>query len=392
MRIAMVAACPFPWPRGTPVRIHRMAEALTHRGHEVHVVTYHLGDRSAELLFPVHRIDDVPGYTDCRPGPTLRKLLQLDPLLVSKLKQVLSAHRFDVIHAHHYEGLLVALRASARRVRPLLVYDAHTLLASELPYYKLGLTRRLKIAIGRTLDERLPPCADHVIAVSEEIREVLRNRGRIADSAITIIRNGVEALHFSEPRARSEISVAGPRLVFAGNLAAYQGIDLLLQGFARVRHQLPGARLVIFTDSDFAPYESLARSLAIREAIEVSGTTYQALPGHLQSADVLMNPRVQCEGLPQKLMNYMAAGRPIVSFAGSARLLEHEHTALIAADDDLDAFAAAAIRLTSDPALGARLAANAQRLVVAEHGWNQVAVKVEGVYRALCRTAAGKGT
>lgn len=32
-RIAMVAACPFPCPRGTPVRVRRMAEALTARGH-----------------------------------------------------------------------------------------------------------------------------------------------------------------------------------------------------------------------------------------------------------------------------------------------------------------------------------------------------------------------
>jgi len=43
LRIAMIAACPFPWPRGTPIRIHRIAEAVARRGHAVHVVTYHLG-------------------------------------------------------------------------------------------------------------------------------------------------------------------------------------------------------------------------------------------------------------------------------------------------------------------------------------------------------------
>ena len=52
MRIAIVAACPFPLPRGTPVRILRMAEALADRGHEVHVVTYHLELRRGELEDP----------------------------------------------------------------------------------------------------------------------------------------------------------------------------------------------------------------------------------------------------------------------------------------------------------------------------------------------------
>ena len=43
LTIAMVAACPFPAPRGTPIRALRLAEALAARGHRVHVVTYHYG-------------------------------------------------------------------------------------------------------------------------------------------------------------------------------------------------------------------------------------------------------------------------------------------------------------------------------------------------------------
>ena len=42
-RVAMLAACPFPAARGTPIRILRIAEELARRGHDVDVVTYHLG-------------------------------------------------------------------------------------------------------------------------------------------------------------------------------------------------------------------------------------------------------------------------------------------------------------------------------------------------------------
>src|SRR6202789_3251850 len=103
MKIAMVAACPFPSPRGTPIRAHRMAEALGRRGHDVHVVTYHLGDAVRTPHMTVHRIAGPASYTRTAPGPTLTKLALLDPLLARKLRSVLRGGHFDVIHAHHYE-------------------------------------------------------------------------------------------------------------------------------------------------------------------------------------------------------------------------------------------------------------------------------------------------
>src|ERR1700676_2772363 len=85
LRIALIAACPFPAPRGTPVRIERMAEALAARGHWVDVVTYHLGADCAGRPFTVHRIANVARYQRTAPGPNWRKLLQIDPMLAAKL-------------------------------------------------------------------------------------------------------------------------------------------------------------------------------------------------------------------------------------------------------------------------------------------------------------------
>lgn len=381
MRIAMVAACPFPWPRGTPVRIHRLAEALGERGHEVHVVTYHLGEPLPQAPFTVHRIRNVPSYRFCDPGPTIRKLLYLDPLLTLKLRRVLASARFDLIHAHHYEGLLAGLAALPGRRDTPLIYDAHTLLASELPFYHPKLSRRLKSAVGGFLDRQLPRRADHIIAVSEEIRRVLST---CADApGISVIRNGVEVAHFAAADAPSKPGPSDPVVAFAGNLAAYQGIDLLLRSFVRVISKVPGARLRLLTDSSFAPYETLARSLGIRESIEVRPTTYQALPSRLRDARVLVNPRIECDGIPQKLLNYMATAKPIVSFAGSAKLLEHERSGLIVPDGDVKGFAAAICRVLDEPDRAITLGATAQRLVAAQYGWNHVAARVEEVYRRL---------
>src|SRR3954464_11127639 len=104
LRIAVVAACPFPWPRGTPIRIHRMAEAVARRGHTVHVVTYHLGQELADPPFALHRIRDVPFYRRTDPGPTVRELLLLDPMLAGLLLRLHHEIRFDLILPSFYEG------------------------------------------------------------------------------------------------------------------------------------------------------------------------------------------------------------------------------------------------------------------------------------------------
>jgi hypothetical protein len=93
----------------------------------------------------------------------------MDPLLTAKLASGLRGKRYDVIHAHHFEGLLTALPGRALCRIPI-VFDVHTLHESELPSYKMGLPKSWLSGIGRWLDKRLPPMSDHIIAVSHEIR------------------------------------------------------------------------------------------------------------------------------------------------------------------------------------------------------------------------------
>lgn len=377
MKIAMIAACPFPWPRGTPIRIHRLAEALGRRGNEVHIVTYHLGDATPTPHMHIHRISGPAAYSRTRPGPTLTKLALLDPLLVMKLRRVLATHEIDVIHAHHYEGLICALLARGGR-KPPVIFDAHTLLESELPSYS-GIGTSLMTFIGRILDRRLPPCADHVIAVSDDIRDQLERLGQVRPSRVTVIGNGVEAEHF----LNDDPSDNPPIVAFAGNLAPYQRVDLLLRAFALVYQTRPQARLRLLTDGDFTSLRPLARRLGIEDKIEVRNVAYAMLPAQFRAAVVLANPRLVCSGIPQKLLNYMASATAIVSFAGSAKILQHERSGLVVADGDIPAFATAILRLIDDKALASRLGRTARQVVTDHHSWDQVAERIEEIYGRL---------
>src|SRR5690606_34280548 len=133
--------------------------------HEVHVVTYHIGQSIGDAPIYVHRIPRVPGYRRAAPGPTYAKLFVLDPLLYWKVRSVLNGGSFDVIHALLCLGLLV-VKAARWRAGAFVVYDAHTLLRSELPYYRMGVGRGVLLRIGASLDQRVTGWADHVVTVT----------------------------------------------------------------------------------------------------------------------------------------------------------------------------------------------------------------------------------
>lgn len=384
LRIAIVAACPFTLRRGTPVRIQRTAEALAERGHEVHVITYHLGDSDFSPLLHVHRTPDDPSYTKLSPGPTFRKLFVVDRALHRLLRRLLREKPFDVIHAHHYEGLLVS--ASARRgMQVPLVYDAHTLLMSELPFYRLGgAPTAMKRFAGEWLDSKVPGLADHTVCVTDTIRDKLIRVGGCTPENISVISNGVEFEHFDTVVQSLKIPHDGRTLIYTGNMAEYQGVDLMLRAFAHVAARKPDARLVIATDSSFAPYETLARQLKVYSHIQfVDSPKFSDLPGILAGAAVAVNPRKDGDGVPVKMLNYMAASRAVVSFEGSAPGVVHGRTGWLAPSGDTEAFAQGLLTLLADPALAVRMGSEARQYVLENCRWSIAAERSEVLYRKL---------
>jgi len=101
------------------VRILRMAQTLAELGHEVHVITYHLGDKNDASNFSIHRIPDLKFYKKLSPGPTYGKLLIVDMFLTLKLLKLHRQLKFDIIHAHHFEGLLASFPIYFLGISPL---------------------------------------------------------------------------------------------------------------------------------------------------------------------------------------------------------------------------------------------------------------------------------
>lgn len=388
LSVAVVAACPLPCPRGTPTRILRLSEALARNGHDVHVVTYHFGTEYYEPPYPnlsVHRIANVPTYRRLEPGPSLQKLLVLDVMLFRRLRKLLSNTVIDVIHAHHYEGLLVGARARRHTSIPL-IYDAHTLLEMELPHYSIGLPKAMKLALGRKLDRKLPPLADGILSVSSEIERKLSPLMPTPEHLRTVP-NGVELDMFSGARRRTGDGSGNPvrrqTVVYTGTLAPYQGIETMLEIFSRVANENSNVVLKIVSESSFKPYEHLTRELRIRERIELVRAKFAELSGLLAGADVAVNPRTSCPGLPQKNLNYMAAALPIVCFSSSAKQLIANETALVVDDGDVDGFSRAIRYLLDNPDPAAALGTRGRRYVEEHRSWEASARLTEQFYGHL---------
>jgi glycosyltransferase involved in cell wall biosynthesis len=390
----MLAACPFPWPRGTPIRIQRLAEALTQKGHKVDVVTYHLGQSADNLPFPVHRIAKVAYYRRVSAGPSLTKLLLLDPMLLRLSLKVAKNADYNIIHAHHIEGVMTALAARTFGLKLPIVYDAHTLAGSELQDYALLIGAGLKRMLGNFLDHNLARRADSVIAVTDSIKTAFVANATLAAERIYVIPNGIEDDFIRHAdQARNELAQTvideeaerkkrdAPVFIFAGNAAAYQGIGVMLKAFTLVLQRFPAARLRILSNDSFTKYQTLLDEMGIADTVSISNVTLDELPAVLVQADVLLNPRSRCAGIPQKLLNYIAAGRPTVSFAGSSKIITNRVDGLVVENDDFRAFADAMLELVENRDLARSLSDAALNQLLVRYHWHSVATQTEVVYR-----------
>lgn len=383
LRIAFIAACPFPYPRGGPVRIYRMAEALTEFGHEVHVITYHLGNQSDQAPFKIHRIPAIPFYQKVEPGPTYSKVFIIDLILSIKILSTFIKYRFDIIHAHHYEGMIAALPLRLISRVPI-IFDAHTLLETELHHYDLFLPISTKFWIANKFDRIIPKYANYIISVSEVIQNRLMQNAKIASEKISVIPNGVELESFLQ--ATPDIERNGNRsliLAYAGNFSHYQRIDLLLETFSLIRDKHPKIVLEIHSEDDVNKIKSLVDELGLEENVRLFYTPFVDLPQRLSGADILLNPRLDGAGLPIKLINYMAAGKAIVSFSGSAHVIIHQQTGWVVDGNSPSELAKGILHLVNDEKMRVTLGTNARNYAKENFNWAARSEIISKIYFQL---------
>jgi hypothetical protein len=123
MKILMLVPQPFFSPRGTPISIRSRLSDLSELGHEVDVITYHLG---GEVKIPgvrIHRIMNFSFIKEIAVGPSIKKMF-LDIFIIIKAVRVLIKNRYDLLHTHEEAAIFGTALSKIFRVRHL--YDFHS--------------------------------------------------------------------------------------------------------------------------------------------------------------------------------------------------------------------------------------------------------------------------
>ncbi|MBI4861502.1 MAG: glycosyltransferase family 4 protein [Candidatus Riflebacteria bacterium] len=373
MKVLYVVSDPLTSPKGASVRISATIEALRSRGDDVEVFQ--------------------PSVAAGPEADFLGRMLALRREVASWL----SGRRGDLIQFRGiWEGVPAVHWARARGVRS--VYEAHGFPSVELEYHYPGLHRRRTLEKIILEERALLSAVDRVITPSRTGRRFLLMRGVPAER-VDVIPNGVDVNLFS-PAIRPAPDAPPYRLVYVGTLSPWQGLATLVEALHHLRNG-PLTELFVIGPTKGVWRRQLlrvARRLKVEPALRLSGPATQPdLVPALRSAHVCLAPlpddsRNSLQGCcPIKILEYMAAGRPIVAsrIAPVEEILEHRSSAyLVRAGSALEL--ARGIRfLLENPAEREALGLQARARAVAEWTVERFRERVAGFMESLAGRPAG---
>jgi glycosyltransferase involved in cell wall biosynthesis len=320
--IGMIAPCPFPTGQGTQVLIRHLATALTQAGHSVHLVTYGYGESQMPLLFNHHRAKQI-APRHLRSGPGLYRAAE-DASLFATARRVLQKYRCDLIHAHNIEGLFLGL--ALRRCTGLpLVYHAHNTMFTELPtYFRRRWAKRLATQVGDYVDRKFPRRADAIIAFDEDQKALFELAG-MSTERVHVIPPGLYAAELEDVESESLAALArdlgnGPWLLYAGNPDSYQNLPLLWGGYKLVRTKRSDIGLLVVSTHSAAAFADEYQAAGAPDGVRfIQCTDRNALRNYYHLACLGLCTRTVWAGAPIKVLNYLAAGLPVVAVRSASR-------------------------------------------------------------------------
>ena len=390
MRIAYVCAdpgVPVFGRKGASVHVQEVIRALIHLGAEVHLFAVRLdgeppADLAADLV--VHALPPV-GKGEAHEREM--RALALNEVVESWLSQ---EGPFDLIY-ERYSLWSHAGMTFAKDNHSIGVLEVNAPLIEEQANHRTLIHRAEAEEVAR----RAFAAADALFAVSAQVAAYLADWPS-AQGRIHVVPNGVDPNRFA-PRG-SAPNTGDPFTVgFVGTLKPWHGVNTLVDAFAQLHAQRPGAQLLIVGDGPCrAEIAEQVAALGLSAAVELTGAVDPAqIPDLLARMDVATAPYPHLDDFyfsPLKLYEYMAAALPVVAsrIGQIEEVIVHGETGLIANPGDAADLADKLITLHDDANLRRRLGERARAEIVANHSWEKVARRVLAVGRAGDESS-GKG-
>jgi glycosyltransferase involved in cell wall biosynthesis len=188
-------------------------------------------------------------------------------------------------------------------------------------------------------------------------------------------------------------------LGYVGAMNPQDGIDYLLRALAHLVYDLkrPDFYCVLIGDGDSREeLESQALGLGLDDHVRFTGfIPDEDMMRYLSTADICLDPNPSSPlndvSTWIKVMEYMALGKPIVSFDLKETRISAGEAALYVTPNNESEFARAIARLMDDPAKRSTMGAYGRTRVHAELNWNVTSRNLLQAYRRLFAKAPTPG-
>jgi len=306
---------------------------------------------------------------------------------------------FDVIHACNPPDLFFLPAWPFRKRGVAFVFDQHDANPEIMVAKRGGEVREgFPERVVRWAERRTFAAADLVISPNESYREIALTRGGAAPDDAVVVRSAPWLEEFDLGGSRP-FDRRGHRFLvgYLGVMGKQDGVDVLLHATDRlVRRGYDVLLYLVGSGEMFEELRGLAASLGLTDRVLMPGfqDPRQFTP-ILRSADVCVAPDppgpFNSISTMNKLVEYMALGRPCVSFDLRENRVTGGDAAVFAGEPTADGLAAAIAGLLDDEPRRERLAAAARARFESDLCWERSAPHLIAAYERLAEKTAARG-
>lgn len=302
---------------------------------------------------------------------------------------------FDVIHACNPPDLIFLVALPFKLIGKRFLFDHHDI-NPELYEAKFG-RRDVFWQLMRLFEWMTFKLADVSIATNESYRRIAIERGGMNPARIAVVRSGPDISRF-HPVDPDESLKNGRRFLigYVGVIGEQEGLDLLLEAVAHIVHVLGRHDIqicIVGSGSSLAQMQQLSVTLDIATHVTFLGrVSDDRLMQILSTSDVCVNPDrvnpMNDKSTMNKIIEYMAMGKPIVQFDVTEGRFSAQDASLYAKANDPVDFAERICELVDDKARRDVMGAVGRDRVERHLSWEHQIDKLIGIYQqALAKRA-----
>jgi glycosyltransferase involved in cell wall biosynthesis len=287
------------------------------------------------------------------------------------------ARPIDVVHACNPPDLFFLIALALRPGGTRFVFDHHDLVP-ELFVSRYPSRLRIFYWLTRCAERLTFAAADAVISTNETYRRVAIERGKIAADRVVVVRSAPDMSRFVRREPDIVLRRGKPYLLaYLGVMGPQDGVDYALRAVQLLRTEIGRDDIhCIFMGAGDALDEitALSKQLGVADVVEFPGWVGdEFIQRCLSTADVCLSPDPMTPfnnvSTMNKVVEYMAMGRPVVSFDLFETRVSAGDAAVYVAANDERAFAKAIDDLLEDPERRRRIGELGRRRVEHELSW-----------------------